>query len=481
MAGLFRMEDVSGVDFEEGQLITEGDEGESVAAAIAEVTEEEAGIADDEREMDQLQDDEGTASEVEQVLAEEAPKTEHSGLTQTNARLAKVVLKRILGKTYIDRKFPKMEHFNSRADARESTKFVQEGITEALKSFWETLKAQFKKIWAKMKSWYIKTFSAAKSLNAKAVAIRTRAETSSSTIDKKTFKFSQTKLLSMEGRLKDYPKFKEGVARTAKIVELTHEVPTDNMIDQIEDMIDAEVKKSTASESQDNNSGIVVNGKARSATGDEKSKRIVDAYLTPLGSVLGENPASLADPSDKKLLESLGGGETGDAEVNVSGLLPGDRLLAKVKLKDGYSGDDAELKRLRMARLKFINSKYKPKEVSADAEVTTLNSSQVAELCNIIVDASANIYEYDKNWQKVDRKQETFLRKLDELLRDAEDLVKDDDDHKGKDLSAVRTAFSTATNFVKSLASVPSMVSSYAMPMFAATLNYCEGSMRNYK
>lgn len=459
MAGLLQFEDTAGIDYPNGQLITEGDEGESVAAAIAEVTEEEAGLAEDERDMDQLVDDEESATEVERVLSEDAPKMEHAGLTPTNARIAKVLLKNLLGSSYTERKFPKMEHFDSRAGSRESTAFIQEDISSTLKGFWETLKAQFKKMWEKLKTWYVKTFSAAKKLNQRAVDVRNRAENASSTIDKKTFKFSQTKLLTVGGRLKDYGSFKSAMTELARIVTITNDSETDKTIDAIEDGIDAALK-----------------GGAE-ATGADKFNRIVEGFQGRYASVLKDGGNDLPD-SEKKLLESLGGGADGIATIKVSNTLPGDKLLALIT---GKPSTEDSLRVLRATRLKIINSKFKPKEVSADVEVTTLNTSQVSEICNIIVDSSAQIFEFEQTWKKTDRAQETFLRKLDELARDAEDAVKDKDDHKGTDISKVRTKFSTATNFVKSIGGVPSMVSSFALPAYGAALNYCEGSMRNYK
>ena len=127
-----KFEDTEGLDYPEGQLITEGDEGESVAAAVAEVTEEEAGIAEDERAMDGLVEDEETLSEVQDVVENDAPKMEHTGLTPVGARLAKIVLARVVGKRHADKTLPKMEHFNSRSDARDATSFVQEGVADAL-------------------------------------------------------------------------------------------------------------------------------------------------------------------------------------------------------------------------------------------------------------------------------------------------------------------------------------------------------------
>lgn len=463
MSGLFsqelKMEDTTGVDYPEGQLITEGDEGDSVAAAVMEVTEEEAGFAADDRAMDQLVDDEEAVSEVGEILTDEVPKTEHAALTQSNARLAKLVLGRVIGKTYVDRKFPKMEHFGSRADARDNTSFVTEAVSDALKSFWEALKAQFKKLWAKMKSWYVKTFSAAKKLNGKAVSVRDRAEGMSSTIDKKNFQFSQVKTLSLQGKLKQPSEFDTALKRVASIVESTHEAPTDAIIDKIEDSVDA-----------------FKNKEGGAANNDEKLSQVADLFFKRYESLLKGTPQDI-DPNEKKLIESLGGGSTGVVDLKSSELLPGDKMFVVATSK----GDD-HLQNLRTTRAKIVNSKFKPKEISADAEAVTLNPSQIAGFCSTIIDSTAVMYDYEQKWQKVDRSQETFLRKIDELVRDMEDGIKDKEaDNESRQLSELRTLASTTTNFVKASANVPNIAATYAMGVYAATLNWCEGSMRNYK
>lgn len=458
-----KLEDIEGINFPEGQLITEGDEGESVAAAVAEVTEEEAGVVEDERAMDQLGADEETLSEVESAV-EEAPKMEHGGLTPINARLAKIVMGRIVGKAYVERKFPKMEHFNGRADSRDATSFVQEGVKEALKSFWEALKAQFKKIWAKLKTWYVKTFSAAKKLNQRAVEVRSRAESSSSTIDKRSFSFNQLKQLSVEGKLKDFSAFKSSLEVVAEIVQISHTVDSDAVIDGIDTVVDA--LKAIDDESVD-------------ASNLEKLGHTANLYVGRYENIISE--ANTREIAETKLKEQLGGGDNGLKVLQASKVLPGDTILV-VTL--GKTADTDKLAVIRGANVVFANSKYKPKEISGDAEVVTLNPSQISELCNIIVEASANIYDYEAKWAKVDRAQEAYLRKMDELARDAIDDAKEEDDKATSNSNVerqARTFINTTTQFVKRVGATPSKISSYAMPVFAATLNWCEGSMRNYK
>ena len=451
-----KFEDTEGLNLPEGQLITEGDEGESVAAAVAEVTEEEAGIAEDERAMDSLVEDEETLSDVQEVVEDDAPKMEHTGLTPVGARLAKIVLARVVGRRHADKTLPKMEHFNSRSDARDATSFVQEGVTEALKSFWEALKAQFKKIWVKMKTWFIKTFSAAKSLHERAKAVRDRAESSSATIDKKSFQFGQVKLLAIDGRLKEVSKFEAALSRVVGLVKATTEVQSDKAIENLSDALDDIVgsQKSDLGTKIDNIIGV--------------STKVIERVAT-------QAAANVADP---KVLSSLGGGDNGDAEVKATEVLPGDKVLVVITAKNAESDP---LKALRMTRVSFTNTKNKPREVSGDAEVTTLNPSQIAKLCNEIADSTGDIADFEQKWAKTDKAQEAILRKLDEVVRDGVQDNKDDDNGTDSKERQIRTLASSATGFIKRVGGMPSQIASFAMPIYAATLNWCEGSMRNYK
>lgn len=448
-----KMEDIEGIDYPGGQLITEGDEGESVAAAVAEVTEEEAGLVEEERKADDLEDDGETLEEVQDAVEIEAPKTEHAGLTQTNARLLKVIASRVLGKSFVERKLPRMEHFGSRADARSATSLVAEGISDALKSFWEALKAQFKKIWAKVKTWAIKTFSAAKKIHDRAKTIRDRAESSSATIDKKSFSFGQVKLLSVEGRLKEVGKFEQALGRVADLVKATNDAETDKSIETLADVLDS-------LDSIEGNAGGKVNAISTLISG-------------AFGSIAVQAASAIADP---KVLSSLGGGDNGDAEPKATDVLPGDKVFVAIIPK----ADADVVKLLRMSRVTFANTKNKPKEIAGDAEVTTLNPSQIAKLCDVIATSAGDIADFEAKWQKTDKAQELVLRKLDEVVRDGTQDAKDKDDGSNEERQ-LRTLATAATNFVKRVGGIPAQVAGFALPVYAATLNWCEGSMRNYK
>lgn len=454
MADLFahlHMEDRTS-DFPEGTLITEGDEGESVAAAIAEVTEEEAGVVEAEREMDNFVDDAETASDLVDAVAE-APKTESAGLTQTNARLLAKVLRKVGGPSYVGHVMPKMEHFDGRANRRDATSLVMESVSDSLKGFWEALKKQFAKAWNALKGWYVKAFSAARKIADRAKSIRDRAESASSTIDKKTFAFGQIKQLAVNGKLKTVSEFEAAFGAVVSLVNDVNEAPTDKAIEALRDDLDKlETENAAAAAIQFN---------------DTVTKLVDDFKSTAAG----------GNVEDAKILASLGAGAAGDAQVSATPVLPGDKQFVVITAKDGNDFN----KVLRMTRLTMVNAKDKQREIPAGEEVVTLNSSQVAKLASAIAESAETIYDYEKKFSNVEKAQEGVIRKLDELFRVTETAAKEDGNSSEKGLRDMRTTASNATALVRRLGGAAGQVNSYAVTVFGATLNWCEGSMRNYK
>ena len=110
-----------------------------------------------------------------------------------------------------------------------------------------------------------------------------------------------------------------------------------------------------------------------------------------------------------------------------------------------------------------------------------MNPSQIAKLCNEIADSTGDIADFEQKWAKTDKAQEAILRKLDEVVRDGVQDNKDDDNGTDSKERQIRTLASSATGFIKRVGGMPSQIASFAMPIYAATLNWCEGSMRNYK
>lgn len=464
MANLFghlHMEDRTS-DFPEGTLITEGDEGESVAAAVAEVTEEEAGIVEDEREMDELTDNTETADELVEAV-EEAPKTESAGLTQTNARLLSKVLKHLGGNAYVKHAMPKMEHFEGRANRRDATQLVLENVTDSLKGFWEALKKQFMKLWAKIKTWYVKTFSAAKRLSERAKSVRDRAENMSATIDKKSFQFGQTKVLAIGGKLKDATAFATSLELLSGLVETATEIDTEAAYDKLEKDLD-KIKGAVFTASD-----VATQKEHYMFAGADDIANIVmdkfDKYTRSGGSV------------DDKVKKSLGADAAGDTEIEISEVLPGDKVFVTIKPKTGADIN----KILRVTRTVIVNNKDKPREIDGNAEVTTLNPAQIAKFADIITSSAGDIATYEQKWERVDKSQNQLLRKIDEIFKDIQGDLKDEEGASSHNEREARTLATNVTNFAKRTGQSTGQITSLAMTVYAATLNWCEGSMRNYK
>lgn len=465
MANLFahlHMEDRTS-DFPEGTLITEGDEGESVAAAVAEVTEEEAGVVEAERDMDNFTDEAETADDLVEAI-EEAPKTESAGLTETNARLVSKVLKHLGGRTAVTRLMPKMEHFEGRANRRDATSLVLEGVGDSLKGFWEALKKKFAQLWNKLKTWYIKTFSAAKRLAERAKSVRDRAENMSATIDKKSFQFGQTKVLAIDGKLKDASAFSTSLELLSGLVEAATEVDTEGAFDKMETALDQIKGSITKQTDAQGNKSFEFNGASDIIT-ILTSK--FDRYVRSGGSV------------DDKVRKSLGADATGDTQIEISPTLPGDKVFVAITPSAAAAADLN--KTLRITRTVIVNTKDKPREIDGNAEVTTLNPAQIAKFADIITNSAGDIATYEQKWERVDKSQNQLIRKIDEIFKDIQSDLKDDDDSTSGNERDARTLATNVTNFAKRTGQSTGQITSLAMTVYAATLNWCEGSMRNYK
>lgn len=198
------------------------DESETATAATSEVLAEggEVSAADAEAEDlgERVELAEDVTEEVEASL--DGVKTEGLGLDRVGMSLALSSLRRIAGKQYkhVVGKNINMESIGAgRSGRQEQTRIVLEDLKDTLKAAWEAIKNAFKKAWAKIKTWYIKTFDASKKLKARATKIRDRANSTASTIDEKTFKFSSAKAIAVNGGLKDVGEFTSALGRVEKL------------------------------------------------------------------------------------------------------------------------------------------------------------------------------------------------------------------------------------------------------------------------
>lgn len=454
MANLFlKLEDASeeqrlGDDLPAGGL----DESETATAEIADLRAEEAEVVEAEREADDLDDRvelaEDVAEEVEPVV------TEGKGLDKAGMAIALAALRRIAGKQakHLVGKNIRMEAIDAGASGRaEQTKIVFEDLKDTLKSAWAAIKAAFKKAWAKIKTWYIKTFDASKKLKKRAESIRTKAENSSSTIDKKTFSFSGAKSLAVDGSLKDGGKVVTGVGAIKTLAEkILNKVESDAVGNVADDLAEA--------------LGEVDESKLGAALERIYADVVGKAGVRGLGS----------KALDSKVAASLG--DSKEIRITVSDELPGGKVVANVT---GVGGSDVsgKIAQIRRTRAVFVNAKDKQKEVAS--EVGTLTTSQVGTLCDHVIDIADQIFDFKKGWENRDRDQEKLIKAIDDAFKDVTKENNDDVTTAGR--RNARGLASAATGLLRRDSSFKSSFVGYAMSTCNVALSYAEGSLRQHK
>lgn len=490
IATWYKAEDVAERYLDDTTSFHETGESESVQEAILETTQTENEFKQIEMETaaaeEAMSEAEDVVSDMEDSLEGRITeddgtevKTESVGLSGTAAQLAAIRLRRAMpGATRI---IPKMENFSSRADQRDNTRYVIEGVRDSLRKAWEWIKEQFRKAWAKLKDWYIKIFSASKRLAARAEKIRDKVDGGGGTTpENKKFRFTQVATLHIGGNLKEPSEFIESLELVSKIVEETHDIPTERMIDDLEDNLET-LTKARASRSGSDKDKILVRG---SKDFGNKIVNIGIDLQSEFKSVMDLCKHELDDKSKKALgINNKDGSFAKYIIARGSDELPGGKRLVTIYgvSKDAGNNEEFVENILRKNRVTFANAKDKPKQIASDAEATTLNSAQISDIANIVAESASTIFDYEKKWQRVDKKQDIILKKIDELVKDQLDEIEDDNSKTSKDERAVRTMASDVTGYIKRMCAIQSTVSSYAMNVYSAALNYCEGSLSNHK
>lgn len=435
------------------------DESETSTAATSEVLAEggEVSAADAEAEDlgERVELAEDVTEEVEASL--DGVKTEGLGLDRVGMSLALSSLRRIAGKQYkhVVGQNINMESIGAgRSGRQEQTRIVLEDLKDTLKAAWEAIKNAFKKAWAKIKTWYIKTFDASKKLKARATKIRDRANSSSSTIDEKTFKFASAKAIAVDGGLKDTGAFTKALGRvetlSGKFLDLVQSSKVDEAADGFVDLFE---KVGDA----DPNVTAVIDKLTKAYTFD-----------TATGVV------------DSKVLNGFGT----DAEVTktTSAVLPGDKAIVNLVGKyDTVNRTGADrIAAARRTRITFANTKDKPKEVSGES-TKTLNNSEIAKICDSVIEIAENIFDFKKGWENRDRSQEKLIKEIDTKMKDVAKENEDEDNSNTANARLARSLAGAATDIVRRDSSFKAAFVSYAMNVSGVALSYCEASFKHHK
>lgn len=454
MAGLLGLhfEDASE---EESRVATEPgglDESETATAAVEEVVTESAEVAEADAEAEDMGDRVELAEELHDTV--EPVVTEGAGLDRAGMALLLTGMRRVAGKhgKHLVGLDVRMEAISAGVSGRrEQTRIQFESIKDTLKQAWEAIKAAFKKAWAKVKTWYIKTFDASKKLKKRAESIRNRAETSNATIDKKSFSFSGSKSIAIDGKVKDGGAFVTALGSIENLAEkILSTVKTDQVGNIAEDLA--------------------------SKIGDVDEARLAAAFKTIQTEIVKKAGVDgLTGPvSDPKVKASFGEGS--EVSVAASTELPGGKIIVNVTGRATSIDANVLLGSIRRTRTVFTNAKDKQRDVAG--EVATLTTSQIARVCDSVIDIADKVFDFKKGWENRDKDQEKTIKAIDDAFKD---VSKDNDDNSATAQRHARGLASAATGLLRRDSSFKAAFVSYVMATGNVALSYCERSLAQHK
>ena len=460
------MESADTLGYDNNAPFANGEETHTVANEIAEVQDLAQEAADEEAGAEQLDSEAEKTGELAEAVEQDV--AAESVLDPTAAKFMRLAFKNIVGKEHANRTLPATESWEgNRSAARESTRIALEGIKDTLKSFWEAIKAQFKKVYNKVKDWMVKTFSAAKKLAERAKKIQQKANNTVGTIEEKSFNFSQTKAIAVNGKYSEAKALTDGLSLLSGIVDKTiDEMKKESVDGKIDDLVQAIT-----------NAVGTKTGKTRTVD-NSKLEALKDAVSDAIkGATPGNNFSNVGNVDNYKK-------QFGDLnEVDVAAVvgLPGGKALIQVTVKTQASNiKDDDLKAaenyLKGNKLLVAADKYNPSEVS-EGDVKTLTTSQIDKVCEDVIEIGEAIYSYEKSWASSDKYVERVQKEIDQM-------VKEFDQEDGADSTMQRhfRGFANAgIGAVRRFANFKANLNSYALSTANAFLNYAERSLAQHK
>lgn len=445
--------------YENEAPLANGEETHTVANEIAEVQGLQFEAADADEAAETLDGEADKAEEVAETIEEDV--AQERALDPTSAKLLHLAFKNIVGKTHAGKKLPAQEAWSgNRSDAREATRIALEGVKETLKAFWEAIKKQFQKAYDTVKSWIVKTFSAAKKLKERAEKLQSKANDTVGTIEEKSFSFSGTKALAVDG------KFNEAGALTSALTKVRGLVTgtlSEFKKGKVDDYVEKTVKKVEAS--------FTGSGSTRDVSAAELAGAVKE--VAAAAGATNNVPSSVGDV--KKFIEQYGDA----AEINVTATvgLPGGRAVIGVIPKTLASQDlEGLTKLLKSTRVALGNDKFTPREVS-EGDVKTLTTSQVDKVCDDVIEIAESIFNYEKEWKNRD----SFVAKV---LKETDQIVKDfdsEDEAESRNQRHFRGYVGAQVAFVRRTFNFEANVCSYGLTTGNAFLNYAERSLAQHK
>ena len=431
-------------------------EDETATAAVADATADAQDVAQEDDNVEQLEAEQEELGEVEEAVAQES-----EGLTPQAARLLQITLGNIVGKRHAQKIIATENYSSGRGAQREAKQLALEGIKETLKQFWEAIKAQLKKFYNKVKSFFVKMFSAAKKLKDRAEKIQSKANDTVGTIEDKSFSFSQTKTIAIDGKFSEAGALTSGLNNVRKVLETIISVQKsdtyERVIDEAAGLIESEIK---------------------SAKAGSKTLNGLVGVIQKLDEVGGKALVGKA-VTETKLAEMYVPKDDKTTDLSMTDSLPGGKAIFLVtgNIKSAGNSDIEEFtKILKQTRNILGNDKFTPRDVS-EGDVKTLTTSQIDKVCDDVIEIAETSYTYEKAWEKRDKFQAKLEREVDSIIKD----VNSDKDEDSRIQRLARNYASAITGSVRRRTTFESQFISYALNVSSAMLNYSERSLAQHK
>jgi hypothetical protein len=451
--------------------VTAVPEDETATSELADATAEQTEVAQEDDIAEQLGEEQEQVEDLGEAVAQES-----GGLTPQAARMLNLSLRRIVGKKHASKIIATENYTSSRSLQLEAKQIALEGIKDTLKAFWEAIKAQLKKFYNKVKTFFVKVFSAARKLSERAKKLQDKASETVGSIEEKSFSFSQTKAISVDGKYNNPSDLTSGLNEIYQWMKGNLTVKKSEDYENVIEKTQGQIEKSVKDLIDDVKGG----GKGFGLASGGKTS--ISAELDKAG-VIKITPLGKMSSPDSKLVDMYKDKTDNTVTVGFSKGLPGGKSIVSVSVSKPMGGTSIEgltaaIKEVKQTRLLLGNDKYTPRDVT-EGDVKTLTTSQIDKVCDDVIEIAEISYTYEKAWERRDKFQSKLEREVDQIVKEV-----DQEDHDKVDSTvqrAVRQYAEAFTASVRRRTTFESQFIGYALNTASAMLNYSERSLAQHK
>lgn len=392
---------------------------------------------------------------------------------------------------------PALESLDGNMSRRELTIAMENMVTDAIKGIWEKLRDAFLSIHKKIKDWYLKAWDGSVRLQKQAEALKARAEQLNTPPKEPSFEMGGVKLLNIAGKV---PAPSELIQALGSIETVSNTILTktaenyNKLFDRWKPVLDSlieQAKKMKGSDSAPDDQGkpkvgmgdafggidtvqattgaSITNG----AGGQFTSNGEVNKFVQELNADWSE---SMKNIGIDQVIQDARWDKEG-VEVKRSKFeLPGGFMIVATNPVDqqGKGLTVADYSSLKTAYTFAIASVVNPpKEVDDNGSFKTLNSTEITNICDNVINQCKVFLNYKLLYQQRDRSTENLVKQMEQHVSSTGNLV-------GTGSTHVKNTIQTTMALIKKLNGGEAAWCKYTMQVLNKSINYCKGSLSQY-